>query len=78
MDEATSALDAETEVVIKNNIDKLKGDYTIVIIAHRLSTVKNADRIVHLKKGRIQAIGGFQELMESSPEFKKMIHLQGV
>lgn len=78
MDEATSALDAETEVAIQNNIDKLRGVYTIVIIAHRLSTIKNADRIVLMSKGEIQAIGSFQELMEESETFRKMIRLQGL
>lgn len=78
MDEATSALDAETEVAIQNNIDELKGVYTIIIIAHRLSTVKNADRIVLMSRGEIQAIGSFQELMEKSETFRKMIRLQGL
>lgn len=78
MDEATSALDAETEVAIQNNIDELKGVYTIVIIAHRLSTVKNADRIVLMSNGEIQAMGSFQELMEESETFKRMIQLQGL
>lgn len=78
MDEATSALDAETEVAIQNNIDELKGVYTIVIIAHKLSTVKNADRIILMSKGRIQAEGTFQELMEKSETFQNMIRLQGL
>jgi ABC-type bacteriocin/lantibiotic exporter with double-glycine peptidase domain len=52
MDEATSALDGEKESEIQSNIDQFKGHYTIVIIAHRLATIKNADRIVLLHKGK--------------------------
>lgn len=76
MDEATSALDSETERSIQNHIDSLKGQYTILIIAHRLSTVKNADRIVLLKNGEIQGVGSFEQLMNSSAEFRRMVSLQ--
>jgi len=76
MDEATSALDTENELVIQSNINALKGKYTIVIIAHRLSTVKNADVIYLLDKGKIEAFGHFEELKEKSPRFKKMVELQ--
>ena len=76
MDEATSALDSETERMIQENIEALKGQYTIVIIAHRLSTVKNADHILLLQAGRIQQAGNFQELFEHSGSFKKMVELQ--
>ncbi|GGW87164.1 ABC transporter ATP-binding protein [Salegentibacter mishustinae] len=78
MDEATSALDGETEAAIQSNIDKLKGQYTIIIIAHRLATVKNADKIVVLKKGNIESIGSFKELSQTSEVFKEMIKLQGM
>lgn len=77
MDEATSALDSETETEIQENIEKLKGKYTIVIIAHRLSTIKNADRIILLNKGRISATGSFEQLLQTSPLFCKMVQLQG-
>jgi subfamily B ATP-binding cassette protein MsbA len=78
MDEATSALDGETEAAIQSNIDQLKGQYTIVIIAHRLATIKNADRIVLLKNGNINAIGNFQELLKTSGDFRQMTELQGM
>lgn len=78
MDEATSALDGVTEAAIQTNIDKLKGQYTIVIIAHRLATIKNADRIILLKNGKISAIGNFQKLLEISNDFRKMTKLQGM
>lgn len=76
MDEATSALDSETEKSIQENIDKLKGKYTMVIIAHRLSTVKNVDYIVYLNKGQIESIGDFDSLKLSSRSFKRMVELQ--
>ncbi len=75
-DEATSALDSETERVIQSNVDGLKGKYTIMIIAHRLSTVRNADKIVLLSKGQVEAMGTFEELQDRSPVFKRMVALQ--
>ncbi|WP_438966789.1 ABC transporter ATP-binding protein [Flavobacterium sp.] len=76
MDEATSALDSETEKAIQQSIDALKGQYTIFMVAHRLSTIRNADKIVVMKKGEIQQIGLYQELLKTSPSFMKMIELQ--
>lgn len=78
LDEATSALDSETERSIQENIDELKGSYTILIVAHRISTVKNADRIVVMNKGKITNVGAFKPLIESSPYFKKLVELQEV
>ncbi|WP_367392667.1 ABC transporter ATP-binding protein [Lewinella sp. LCG006] len=76
MDEATSALDSETERAIQENIDLLKGQYTMLIIAHRLSTIKNADRVIVLKQGRIEHVGRYEELIEKSVSFKRMVELQ--
>jgi ABC-type multidrug transport system fused ATPase/permease subunit len=76
MDEATSALDSETEKAIQQSVDALKGQYTIFMVAHRLSTIRNADRIVVMSKGVIQDVGSFDELIENSILFKKMIALQ--
>jgi ABC-type multidrug transport system fused ATPase/permease subunit len=78
MDEATSALDSETERVIQKNIDELKGKYTILIVAHRLATIKNADRVVLLTKGKIESIGTFEHLKTTSEMFEKMVALQEV
>lgn len=78
LDEATSALDSETEKAIQQNIDDLKGNYTILIVAHRISTIKNADRIVVMKNGKIQNIDNFSELLQSSSYFKKLVELQEV
>lgn len=78
MDEATSALDGETEATIQHNIDQLKGQLTIIIIAHRLATIKSADRIIVLKDGKIKAIGNYRELMAGSQVFQEMIDYQNL
>jgi len=78
LDEATSALDSEIEKSIQENIDALKGEYTIFIVAHRLSTIKNADQIVMLKKGRIESVGSYTALVNQNSDFKRMIELQAL
>lgn len=78
MDEATSSLDGETEAVIQQNIEKLKGQITIIVIAHRLATIKNADKIVLLEGGKIIAVGGYRDLLHHSSKFKEMIELQNL
>lgn len=76
MDEATSALDSETERAIQENINALKGQYTILIVAHRLSTIKDADSVVLLNNGEISSIGNFKELINSSEKFQRMAAIQ--
>jgi subfamily B ATP-binding cassette protein MsbA len=78
LDEATSALDSETELIIQQNIERLHGEYTMIIIAHRLSTIRNADRIIVLDKGVVENMGTFDELMERSKRFRKMVELQEI
>ena len=75
-DEATSALDTPTEREIQKNIDELKGEKTIILVAHRLSTVKNADIIFVLKDGQIVEQGSYESLYELQGEFRKMVNLQ--
>jgi len=75
LDEATSALDAETEATISESLALLKGHTTLVIVAHRLSTVQKADVIHVLDQGRIIASGTFQELRKGSPLVKKYVRL---
>jgi len=77
-DEATSALDSETENLIQKNIETLIGDYTILIIAHRIATVKNADKIFIIQKGQISDSGRYEDLLKSSQYFKKLVGLQEV
>jgi ABC-type multidrug transport system fused ATPase/permease subunit len=78
LDEATSALDSETENTIQQNIEELKGKYTMITIAHRLATIKNADRIFVFDSGTIIDSGSYDELLEHSESFKKMINYQKV
>lgn len=78
LDEATSALDSETEEAIQQGIEALQGEYTILIVAHRLSTIKNADRILLLSNGEIAGEGSFGDLIINSPKFQKMVELQEV
>ena len=75
MDEATSSLDSETEIEIARAIDKLSGDKTLIIIAHRLSTVRHCDRIVLLDGGRIADSGGFDELAGRNADFGRMVEM---
>jgi subfamily B ATP-binding cassette protein MsbA len=77
-DEATSALDSETEKIIQENIEQLRGNRTIVLIAHRLSTIKEADTIYLLEKGKVTASGSFEEMVNKSSRFQKMVSLQGM
>jgi ATP-binding cassette subfamily C protein len=72
MDEATSALDNITEKEISKAIEALKGERTVIMIAHRLTTVQNCDRLYLMKNGRITNSGTYDELIEKSPEFKRM------
>jgi ATP-binding cassette subfamily C protein len=78
LDEATSALDSETELAITESIDSLKGDMTILIIAHRLSTVRNSDLIVYLNEGKIEAMGKFDEVKLLVPNFARQAKLMGL
>ena len=71
-DEATSALDSTTEKSVMDAIQKLNSDLTILLIAHRLSTVRKCDMIVELEHGRVVAQGTYEQLLERSPSFRKM------
>ena len=75
LDEATSALDAETEAEITKVLQSLKNEMTVVLIAHRLSTVMHADKIIYLDKGEIVAEGSFGELKKKVPDFAKAVEL---
>lgn len=77
-DEATAALDSETERFIQSSIDDIQGKCTMIIIAHRLSTVKNADEIFLMENGEIVASGNFEELQQKSDKFRRMVLLQNL
>ena len=76
LDEATSALDAESEFQVQRALDKLMKNRTTLIIAHRLSTVLGADRILVLDQGRVVAEGGHLELQRTSPLYRRLAELQ--
>jgi ABC-type multidrug transport system fused ATPase/permease subunit len=78
LDEATSSLDGETESDISDSIRNLHGKVTVVMIAHRLSTVMHADRVVYVNNGKIQAQGTFKEVRQSVPDFDRQAALMGL
>jgi len=75
LDEATSALDAKTEDEVTQAIDALSESLGVILIAHRLSTVMNADKIIYLDKGKVVAQGTFAELKKQVPDFAKAVQL---
>ena len=78
LDEATSSLDGQTEADISNAIQNLKGNVTTVMIAHRLSTVRNADKVVYMESGSILAVGSFEEVRSKVPDFDRQAQLMGL
>lgn len=78
LDEATSALDGKTELDVSEAILSLRGKITIALIAHRLSTVLKADRIVYLENGKILGVGNFEEVKAEIPEFANQAKLMGL
>ena len=78
LDEATSSLDGETEASISDAIHALRGLTTVVIIAHRLSTVRNADKVVYLSNGKVLATGTFEEVRKAVPDFDRQAKIMGL
>ena len=78
LDEATSSLDSESEALVQPALGNLMEGRTVVVIAHRLSTVRRATRIAVLEAGQVTAIGTHSELMESSPIYQRLYRLQFV
>jgi subfamily B ATP-binding cassette protein MsbA len=76
LDEATSALDAESEQLVQKALANLMQNKTSIVIAHRLSTVRKADKIVVMEKGRIVETGTHKELLESGGKYKRLYELQ--
>ncbi|HZX52130.1 MAG TPA: ABC transporter transmembrane domain-containing protein [Pseudomonas sp.] len=76
LDEATSALDAESEYLIQQALPPLMEGRTTLVIAHRLATVKSADRIAVIEHGKLAAIGSHSELVSSSPLYARLAELQ--
>ena len=75
MDEATSALDNETEHKITQTINRISKEITVIIVAHRLSTVRNVNQLVYLSQGRIANKGTFKEVQAANEEFANLVRL---
>ena len=78
LDEATSSLDGETEASISEAIFELRGSITVVMIAHRLSTVKNADVVIYLSAGKVIATGTFDQVRATVPDFDRQVRLMEI
>jgi ABC-type multidrug transport system fused ATPase/permease subunit len=78
LDEATSSMDAETETSISASIQEMRGSTTVLMIAHRLSTVRSADLVVYLSNGKILATGTFEEVRNLVPGFDRQAKLMGL
>lgn len=78
LDEATSSLDAETENQLVSDILKLRGKSTLVVIAHRLATVRFADKVIYMENGKVLKSGTFEEVRKASPNFDNQARLLGL
>jgi len=78
LDEATSSLDAQTEENISTTISKLRGDSLVVVVAHRLATVRKADVVVYMQDGQILAKGTFEQVRKLIPDFDTQAQLMGL
>ena len=78
MDEATSALDAQTEENISNTISKIKDQCLVIVVAHRLATVRKADLVIYMQDGRIKAKGSFEQVRQEVPDFDTQAQLMGL
>lgn len=78
LDEPTSAIDAEAEFEIFNNLEKTYKDKSLILVSHRFSTVRNAQKIIVLEKGKITEIGSHDELLKHKAKYAQMFHTQAV
>lgn len=75
MDEATSSLDAETEQEVVSLMESMRGSVTLLVVAHRMTTVQLADQVIFLLGGKVIGIGPFEDLYRTLPEFKRQVDL---
>ena len=75
LDEATSSLDAITESKVMETVALLRGHTTVIIVAHRLTTIKDADQVIYLEGGKVLGIGTFAELQKTLPQFEEQVRL---
>ena len=78
LDEATSSLDGETEANISEAVQLMRGSVTVLMIAHRLSTVRNSDLVIYMDSGKIISIGNFEEVRSKVPDFDRQAKLMGL
>jgi ABC-type multidrug transport system fused ATPase/permease subunit len=78
LDEATSSLDGQTEADVSSAVQAMHGSVTVIMIAHRLSTVRNVDRVVYLSEGKLLAEGSFESVREVVPDFDEQAKLMGL
>ena len=76
LDEATANIDTETELLIQDSLEKMQNIGTMLMVAHRLSTIRNADNIIVLSHGKIIEQGSHQELLEMRGKYYRLYHLQ--
>lgn len=76
LDEATSHLDSESERLVQDSLDKLMAGRTTIVIAHRLSTLKNAAKLVILENGTVSGIGTHEEMLETNVLYQKFVNQQ--
>jgi len=76
LDEATSSLDSQSERLIQKAIESIAKDTTVVVVAHRLATIANADYIYVMDRGRIVEEGSYQDLVQRKGHFSRMVDLQ--
>lgn len=78
LDEATSALDAETEKAVSDALQELEGDVTLVIVAHRLATIRHCTQVAYIEDGCIRALGSFDQVRDAQPNFDRQAQLLGL
>jgi ABC-type multidrug transport system fused ATPase/permease subunit len=78
LDEATSALDAETEQSITKTLETLTGQVTLLVVAHRLATIRNVDQVIYLNQGLLVARGTFEEVRSAVPDFDSQARTMGI
>ena len=76
LDEATSALDTKAESKIQKSIENIQGELTIIIIAHRIATIRNVDKLLFIENGEITQMGSYDELKAKSKSFNSLISNQ--
>ncbi|TDQ41044.1 thiol reductant ABC exporter subunit CydD [Aureibacillus halotolerans] len=76
LDEPTRGLDLATEKILQQSIEKLNETATVIVVAHRLHTIKTADQILFMEKGQLRAVGTHQELLASLPAYRQMVTIQ--